>query len=411
MQREPDQVTFKAVFAIAEFRALWAAEALSQAGDQLARVALSVLVYERTSSVGLTGLTYGLTYLPTVIGGALLAGLADRYPRRTVMVVCDILRAVLAVLMALPGMPFVPLCALLVMLTVAGGPFRAAQLAMLPDVLPGERYLAGLAVRNITIQSAQLAGFGGGGFVIALTGPQWGLVADAGTFAVSALLVRAGVRPRPAAAAGEPSRGRKWSPREGLRAMWQVPGIPALFGLKMLAAFMVVPEGLAAPYAAELGLGAVAVGLILASDPVGSVVGAWAYTRWVPARRKRALPGVMAVCAALPLAFLALGPPLPVAVGLIALSGMFSTPYQMQATALITRAVPDRVRASVTGLTSTSLVTVQGLGIVAAGGIAQVTGVLPTLGLAAAAGTVLAVAGAIAWARAADRRPSAWHES
>jgi MFS family permease len=111
-------------------------------GDQIARVALSVLVWERTYSAGLTGLTYGLTYLPTLIGGTLFAGFADRYPRRTVMVVCDVVRMVVAALMAIPGtaVPFV--CGLIIVLTAAGGPFRAAQLALLPDVLEGERYIA-----------------------------------------------------------------------------------------------------------------------------------------------------------------------------------------------------------------------------------------------------------------------------
>jgi predicted MFS family arabinose efflux permease len=405
MDRDPEQVTFKAVFAIGEFRALWAAEALSQAGDQLARVALSVLVYERTSSVGLTGLAYGLTYLPTVIGGVVLSGLADRYPRRTVMVVCDVVRTVVAAMMAIPGVPLVQLCGLLVVLTIAGGPFRAAQLAMLPDVLPGERYLTGLAIRSITIQSAQLAGFAGGGIIIAVIGPYTAMAADAGTFALSAVLVLAGVRYRPAT---DGSRRNRWSPSAGLHAMWQVRGVPVLFGLKMLAAFTVLPEGLAAPYAAELGEGAVAVGLIMASDPIGSVLGAWAYTRWVPAHRKPALPGIMAVCAAVPLAFLALGPSLPFTLTLIALSGVFSTPYQMQATALITRAVPDTVRANVTGLTSTSLVTVQGLGIMAAGGVAQAIGVLPTLGFAAVLSAALALAGAVAWSRATAGQSSMW---
>lgn len=69
--------TFREVLGIAEFRALWLAELQSIAGDQLARVALTVLVFSRTNSAAWTGLTYALTYLPDLIGGPLLAGLAD----------------------------------------------------------------------------------------------------------------------------------------------------------------------------------------------------------------------------------------------------------------------------------------------------------------------------------------------
>ena len=46
----PSRATFGEVFAITEFRALWLAQVLSVAGDQLARVALTLLVYERTHS-------------------------------------------------------------------------------------------------------------------------------------------------------------------------------------------------------------------------------------------------------------------------------------------------------------------------------------------------------------------------
>ena len=44
-----EKATFRDVFAIAEFRALWLAQLLSVAGDQLARVAMTVLVYDRTT--------------------------------------------------------------------------------------------------------------------------------------------------------------------------------------------------------------------------------------------------------------------------------------------------------------------------------------------------------------------------
>ncbi len=75
-------VGFRSVFAEREFRWLWAAGVQSLLGDQLARVALSVLVFERTASSLLTAAVYALTFLPAFLGGVLLGGVADRYPRR-----------------------------------------------------------------------------------------------------------------------------------------------------------------------------------------------------------------------------------------------------------------------------------------------------------------------------------------
>lgn len=66
---EPVPATFGAVFAVPEFRVLWLAQVLSVVGDQLARVALSVLTFHRTGSPLLTGAVYALSYLPAVAGG------------------------------------------------------------------------------------------------------------------------------------------------------------------------------------------------------------------------------------------------------------------------------------------------------------------------------------------------------
>ena len=76
-----ERVAYRDVFAVAEFRALWLAQLLSVAGDQLARVALTVLVYDRTRSALLAAVTYAATIIPVFAGGILLSGLADRLPR------------------------------------------------------------------------------------------------------------------------------------------------------------------------------------------------------------------------------------------------------------------------------------------------------------------------------------------
>src|SRR5438128_2874772 len=103
-----------AVLAVTEFRALWLAEAQSIAGDQLAKVALMILVYGRTGSAWWAAAVYALTFLPALAGGLGLAQLADRFPRRSLMVVCATVQAGLVGLMAIPGMPIWTLCVLVV---------------------------------------------------------------------------------------------------------------------------------------------------------------------------------------------------------------------------------------------------------------------------------------------------------
>jgi len=79
-RRAPEaRSSYREVFAIGEFRALWSAHVLSFVGDQFAQVAIAILVYGRTHSPFLTALAYALTYLPPIAGGPLLSGLADLF--------------------------------------------------------------------------------------------------------------------------------------------------------------------------------------------------------------------------------------------------------------------------------------------------------------------------------------------
>jgi hypothetical protein len=71
---------YGAVFGSGEFRVLWLAQLLSVAGDQLARVALTILVYDRTRSPLLAAVAYAASSVPEFVGGLLLSGLADRLP-------------------------------------------------------------------------------------------------------------------------------------------------------------------------------------------------------------------------------------------------------------------------------------------------------------------------------------------
>ena len=294
---EQAATTFRDVFAVAEFRALWAAQLLSVIGDQLARVALTVLVYDRTRSALLAAVTFVASIVPTFVGGVMLAWLADRYPRRRVMIACDLVRCALVLVMAIPGMPLAGLVTLLFLVTLVGAPFTSARAAIYPDVLAGDRYVMGTAVTLTTYQFAQVLGFAAGGAVVGFFGTRLSLIIDAATFAASALIVRIGVRARPAPAPGghhEPSRLAGII--AGARLVFARPAlrIPMLFG--WLAAFYNAPEGVVTPLARDLHGGAAVVGVILAAEALGETTGAIVFSRFLapldtaaghgPARRR-----------------------------------------------------------------------------------------------------------------------------
>lgn len=390
--------TFGQVFAVGEFRALWAAQALSLIGDQLARVALAVLVFDRTGSPLLTGLVYALGFLPAVIGGPLLASLADRKPHRELMIRCDIARAVLVALMAVPRLPFVLLCSLLVAVELLSAPFGAARAALLPEVLPDDRYVVASAVGNITTQSSQVLGFAAGGGLALLLGPSRTLLIDAVTFGVSAILLRAFVRARPAAAPipVQPSAWR--SAAAGIALLSGDRQLRLLVGFALLCGFYVVPEGLAAPYAHSLDGGAGTVGLLMAAQPAGAVAGALLLARLVAPTRRARWIGPLAVLSCAPLLGCALQPSFAVTLALWTLSG-FGAAYQLAANAAFMLAVPATGRGQAFGLVQAGIITVQGVTILLAGAAASQIPPEAVVAIAGGLGSIAAAALALSHAR------------
>ncbi len=422
---EAARIRFRDVLAVGEFRSLWAAQLISVLGDQLARVALTVLVYERTGSAFLAAVTFVASVIPVFLGGLTLAGLADRFPRRAVMITCDLLRCLLVLVMALPGMPVAVLVALLFCVTLVGAPFSAARAAIYPDVLTGDRYAMGQAITLTTNEFAQVIGFAVGGAVAGFLGTRVSLVADAVTYALSAAVVTAWVRPRPAPArepaAPEPAApepgaqapGAGSAGRDGDRGTFGKKGgfgsaarlvlrtpelrLPMLFG--WLAAFYNVPEGVAAPLAKSLSGGAAAVGVILAAQVLGESAGMLAFGRLVPPRARRRWMGPLAVAACAVLVLFALPLPLGAALPVLALSGVFGA-YQIAAIAAFVSAVPGEIRGAAFGLAQGGMSLGQGSVMIAAGAAAGAFAPAAIIAVTGAAGALCATGVAVAWARA-----------
>jgi len=403
--------TYGQVFANPEFRALWLAQLLSVAGDQLARVAMTVLVYDRTHSALLTALTYAVTLLPWAVGGVALSGIADRLPRREVMVVCDVGRLALVCLMALVSLLAAAstglwiMVALLFVVTLLDSPFKSARSATMPDILPGERYVLGTAVNQTTLQVGMVSGFALGGLVVALLGVRTALLADAATFAASALLIWFFVRHRPAAA--RPAGGRPDQLAQmaaGVRLVFGDRTLRTLMLLGWLVAFYVVPMGLAAPYAADLHASLaipIATGLVFAAGPFGTAVGSVVYGRLVPKTARQRWMGPLAVAACGVLLLCGLRTGLIAALVIIAVSGACAS-YQLAANAAFVAAVPAERRGQAFGLANGGMQVLQGLWIVLAGAAATAQEISPAIAIAVSGGlgAISAAALAMSWRKA-----------
>ena len=384
---------------------------MSVVGDQLARVALTVLVYYRTRSALLAAITFVVGILPTFVGGMTLAWLADRYPRRGVMISCDVIRGVLVLVMAIPGMPLAAKVALLFVVTLTEAPFSSARAAIFPDVLSGDRYVMGTAVALTTYQFAQVIGFAVGGTVVGVFGTGTSLVVDAATFAASALIVRTWVHARPAAAGRR--RGESSWPAgifAGARIVFARPALrtPMVFGL--LAAFYNAPEGVAAPLAGALGGGAAAVGVILAANSLGQTAGAIAFSRFVAPPTRLRFMGPLAICACAVLVLFFWKPDLSISLLILVASGLCAA-YQLAANAAFVGAAPQEQRSQAFGLAQGMMSLSQGVVMILAGAAAEHHAPALAIAVCGAVGAVVALAVSVSAARDRGRLASGDHRN
>ncbi|MEU4996962.1 MFS transporter [Streptomyces sp. NPDC021622] len=378
---------YRRVFAVREFRTVFLAHALSLLGVIVSEVALTVLVYSLTGSPLLSALTFALGMLPYLIGGTLLSGIADRYPPRRVLVLCDLLCAGCAALMALPATPVFALLALRCLIAVVSPVFNGTRMATLTDILgDGDLFVLGRSLLRIVSQSSVLVGFGLGGVLLTFVPARGALVITVCTFLASALLLRLGTRRRPARGDGGSALVRY-----SLGGTRQILGDRRIRALLLLLwappMFMVAPEALAAPYADEIGSGVAGVGLLMCALPVGTIASElYAGSALSAGTRARiALP--LASVTLLPLVVYAVTPGLVWAMLALALAGAGSA-YTLGLDRWFVDAVPQELRGRAMTVHTAGLMTIQGVGMALAGLAAEFFAVSTVVTGAGILGTV-----------------------
>ncbi|MFG1700430.1 MFS transporter [Nonomuraea sp. NPDC049309] len=378
--------TFGEVFAVKEFRVLFGSFALMIGGDVIRMLALSVLVYARTGSAGLSAAAYMAGWLPYIAGGLFLISLADRLPPRALMIAGELVRAVTCLLLAYAGLPVWAMLALVLATGLFSPVFFAARAAMLPEVLPGDAFVLGRSLLNMASASAQVAGLAAGGAVLAVTGPSGALAITAALSAAAAVVLRLGLPPRAARGSGGPG-----AIRQTLRVNRRLLADRHVRGLLLAGWLPCVclagAEAMVVPYLGGQGQ----AGTVLAAAALGMAAGEFAVGRFAaPALRER-LSFPLALLLGVPWTGFALGPGIGWAAVLAAL-GAAGLSYQLGLQRRFVEAVPEEARGQAFGLQSAGLMTGQAAGAALIGALGEV--IAPGYAMAASglAGVVVAVA-------------------
>jgi MFS family permease len=265
-----------------DFRMLYLARALSVLGDAMVPVALSFAVLEAGGGASGLGYVFGSRTLALVLTLLLGGALADRRPRRQILISSDLIRlfahAAIAVLVITDVVDVWHMVALSFVFGIGWALFLPTSTGFVPETVSRDHLQQANALLAATFSTAQVVGPALGGVLVVATGAGWALAVDAATFAASALLVA-----RVRAGRERPDRHASiWADfREGWREftsrtwLW-VDGV-----FSGLAAFLVLPAFFAiGPLVAQRRLGgAGAWATIVTAFGVGSLAAAFVLSR------------------------------------------------------------------------------------------------------------------------------------
>lgn len=180
---------YTALFRNRNFLLHWLAGAISNVGDFFNSLALVKILSEDPEHLGTyMALIMVSKVLPRVLFSPVAGALADRLPRRAIMVAADLLRAVLVLALVFVDQP-VGILALVFAAAVVGTFFNPASSAMLPSLVKQEELVTAGSLSVMTERLAMLLGNGLGAVVLMAVGPHNVFYIDAASFAVSALLL------------------------------------------------------------------------------------------------------------------------------------------------------------------------------------------------------------------------------
>jgi MFS family permease len=367
------------------FVALCAARAVSYTGDQIAAVALVLLIAKDHPATAVGGLLLaeGLPMLLSTHTGVI----ADRFERRRLMIGCQLGQALIFAVVTVWLPPYAVLLAFLVIASLLGTLLRSTTQVALRATVPDDQLQPANALLGIALWASVMLGPAIGGALAGFAGPRVALAADTATFVISAATLLL-LPLLPPVAAQESDSG---SAAAALRYAARDPVLRGLIlSMTMLVAFAGI-DNVALVFLVRdtLGGGSAAYGAAMAVFGVGMVTGSALVVRYRNWRAERMLLGSFTLTAG-SAAMLGLAPSLAAVYPAQLLGGMGNGLDVAAQTTLIQRRTPPSMLGRMSGAGNSGVAV--GFLVAYLGGGALVDATSPrTAFLVAAAGSLLAI--------------------
>ena len=325
-----------------ELRRLFLAHSVSRAGDAFNTVALVVLVFRLTGSGRGVATTVAFEVAPVLLLGPIAGVLADRYPRRRVMIGADLVRAALATVLVVSHSSVAVAFAVAFGLSAASLLFNPAAGSLLPELVEEDELVEANSAMWTVAVASQIAIAPLAGWVIAEHGVAAAFSVNAVSYVLSAAFLATLAAGRTAADVEVPG----WlAVREGIDAVRSHPLLARLAVVQVLASLSAgATSGLLVVLAAErLTVAPSGFGLLLGAIGLGAVVGPLLFRRRIRASQRGWLFGPYAVRGFVDLVLAVTTSP-AVAGGALLAYGMSTSTGMIAYQSTLQAEVPDRLR-------------------------------------------------------------------
>lgn len=174
------------------FFPLWAGQIISEFGDRLNQMALISLVYHlKPGSVMALANILLFTIIPVFVIGPVAGVYVDRWDRKTVMVISDVLRGLMVLLIPLcVWLKMMPIVYVLVFLMFSATRFfLPSKMAFIPEIVDKDKIMVANSLSNTTRMIATVLGFALAGFIVNRVGFMAGFYLDSLSFFISGALI------------------------------------------------------------------------------------------------------------------------------------------------------------------------------------------------------------------------------
>ncbi|HLF27878.1 MAG TPA: MFS transporter [Anaerolineae bacterium] len=342
------------------FRKLWLGQATSAIGNYFYLLAVPIMINQVTGSIWAVGLVQFFIFaLPGLLFSLPAGVLVDRWDRRHVMIVTDLLRAVLVLggLLVHDSATTWTLWVSGFIASAAGSFFSSAQRALIPALVKEDELLAANGLSEVTSTIAWVIGPALAGFTIAWLGTGTAFIVDSATFLISALAVwRIGALPasRPQAGHERTWRALREETLEGLRFVAGNPVVRnVIFGLATVQLGVGATNVLFVPLLANLyGAGPEGIGLVDSVQGLGMALGGLAVGRMASRLPKPLICTLGFMLSGLMLGMTGIAPSFVFILVFAFILGVGYTPAMAVIPTLLQQATPDHTRGRVFGVMS-----------------------------------------------------------